>query len=252
MAKKKMDSLSRGGTGAEAQPVIETIAPHKLDAATTPPQTAPTEPVKADATPAATSAEPTAPVDGAAAEAPDNFDVLFPEPGVSISSPPSWIWWLVLLVLSVILAGVGYGILRHKINGWISVATPSPTAIVTATASATPVVTATAAPSPTTSPQPSGSPSAVAPSKVTLRVLNGTTTSGAAATAKGVLEKAGFTVRTTGNASSQTYNTTIVYYQAGRSAEADAVKSALTGYSVTTQQSTLANPDMVLVVIGKK
>jgi hypothetical protein len=42
----------------------------------------------------------------------------------------------------------------------------------------------------------------------------------------------------------------MVYYQAGRLAEAELVQESLGAYETTLQQSTLANPDMVLVVIG--
>ncbi len=76
---------------------------------------------------------------------------------------------------------------------------------------------------------------------------------GAAASAKTLLEKNGYDVRATGNAVHQDYEQTTVYYQSGRQKEAQAVADALSSkYRPVIQQSTLANPDMVLVVIGAK
>ena len=84
-----------------------------------------------------------------------------------------------------------------------------------------------------------------------MRVLNGTTVSGAAATAKTTLEQAGFTVRTTGNANHQTYTSTVIYYETGDLAQAQSVQQALSGYSPTLEESSsLASPDQVLVVVG--
>jgi hypothetical protein len=84
-----------------------------------------------------------------------------------------------------------------------------------------------------------------------MRVLNGTKESGAAGTARTTLTKAGFTVRTIGNAKNQDYTDTYVYYQSGRKAEADQVAAALSSYKPVLQESSLASPDMVLIVIGK-
>lgn len=131
--------------------------------------------------------------------------------------------------------------------------TPSPTASVSPSTDASPTPTATpeASASPTATPTATPSTGTVDKSKVTLRVLNGTTQAGAAAATKTTLEKAGFTVKSIGNAKSQTYTKTYVYYQSGKKAEADAVFAALADSKAVLEESTLANPDMVLVVFGK-
>jgi hypothetical protein len=67
-----------------------------------------------------------------------------------------------------------------------------------------------------------------------------------------VLEQAGFTVSTIGNANNQTYQTTVVYYQTGYLAQAQMVEAALSKYSVSLQESSIASPDQVLVVMGQK
>src|SRR3712207_4727221 len=58
-------------------------------------------------------------------------------------------------------------------------------------------------------------PETVAPSAVTVDVLNGSCTSGLAAKAAASLETAGFAVGTTGNADSSDHDTTLVRYAAG-------------------------------------
>lgn len=179
---------------------------------------------------------------------PESFDSLFSDPSTMIGKPPSWLWWLILLVVSVVIGVVGYALAQHRIADWLSV-TPTPTTSVTATpiSSATPTASATVTPSPTPS------PTTVLPSSVTLRVLNGTAVAGAASKAQTILQKAGFTVRTIGNAKSTTFATTTIFYQTGRKAEAQLVQAALTTYQTTIQESSAdANPDMVLVVVGKK
>ena len=235
-----------------AEPAVET--PAKAPVEPTPPATPAVETVA----PAEAKTEPaTEPVDAATPAVPgtpakeDTFEALFPEPSVAIAGPPSWIWWTLLLVASVVLGVLGYGLARNHLNGWLAVApkaTPTPTVSVSATPTATPTATASATPTPT----PTPTPAALAKKDITLRVLNGTTTTGAAGAAKTILEKDGFTVRTTGNAKTQDYLTTVIYYQTGHEAEAKLVQTGLPTYSTTLTESTLSNPDMVLVVIGKK
>lgn len=222
----------------EIVPASEIMAASAAGATPTPTPTASDIPTPT-ATPAAT---PT----GAD---PDSFETLFPEPGIAIAGPPSWIWWVLLIVASAVLGVVAYGLAQGKFNNWFNLsakATATPSVTATAKASATP--TPTPAPTATTTP----TSAATAKSAVTMRVLNGTTVTGAAGTAKSVLEKAGYTVRTVGNATNQNYESTTIYYQTGHKADAEAVQAALTGYTVTLEESTLADPDMILVVVGKK
>jgi outer membrane biosynthesis protein TonB len=190
---------------------------------------------------AAAPEETTPPVDGKA----ESFDSLFPEPSVVMSGPPGWIWWLLLILGAAGLGFLAFDMYRGKIDDWLSVnSTPTPTAVASVIPTETPTTAATVTPTPTTT------ATSIDKSTVTLRVLNGTATTGAASTMKTTLEKEGFTVRTIGNAKTQNYSVTTIYYQEGREAEAKLVQTALGSTKTDLQQSTLANPDMVLVVVG--
>ena len=190
--------------------------------------------------------EPVAPVESA-----ENFDSMFPEPSIKISGPPSWIWWAVLVGASVILGVAGITIARQNISSWLG-SSPTPTTVPTIATTSTPVATATPVPTAAPTSTPTATASTVVKKSVTLRVLNGTTVTGAAGTVSNILEKAGFTVRTSGNAKNQTYTTSYVYYQKGKEAEAQEVAKSLTNYSPVIEESTLAAPDNILVVVGKK
>jgi hypothetical protein len=203
----------------------------------------------------------------------DSYANLFPEPSVVIGNPPSWIMWGVLLVASVLVGVVGFQLINDRLDSWLAVSDqPSPSAAVSASPNASPDAQATPtatpadspAPSPTTSPSPAASPSpspatspsaepspvAVDKAAITLRVLNGTTISGEAAKVESELKAAGFTVRTIGNAKNQTYTNSFIYYQAGKRAQAETVQQALKNRTFMLEESTLAAPDQVLVVIG--
>ena len=248
-----MDSLSPAKPGtpepvpAVSTPLTQAVAP------ASPVVTAPIEPSATGDQSLAAEAVPVTPVT-------ENFDALFPEPAAAIAGPPRWIWWILLVIGSAFLGVAAYGLLNNRVGSLLSSATPTPVASLPATAqpSPTPKVTAiaapisTPAPSPIPTPSPAASAAAVTKTAVTLRVLNGTTVAGAASKAKASLEAAGFTVQQTGNATNQTYDSTVIYYQSGRSAEAKAVQTALSGYTTSLEQSTLADPSMVLVVIGLK
>lgn len=262
--KKHIDSLSKNkGTepAKEEQPIEETPPTEEAKPATvekvepTPatPEAGPTEAVTepGEAAKAPEGTTPPEEVDKEAAGS-DSFETLFPEPSVAIAGPPSWIWWLLLIIASAVLGVVGYSLAQGKLNNWFGTTKATPTASAVAKATATPSTTATPTSSATSTPTTTPTTNAVVKSAVTMRVLNGTKVTGAAATAKTTLEKAGFTVRTTGNAANQNYTSSYVYYQSGRQAEAEAVKAALSDYSITLEESTLASPDMVLVVIGKE
>jgi hypothetical protein len=247
--KKKLDSLSAKTPPASAAPaeaapaaaaatppVVETVAPSGGT---------PAAPAEAGGAPAAETGAPTG--EG------DSFAALFPEPAPKLGQPPSWLWWLALLIASIVIGGVGYMLAQRNLQSWLALEpTAAPTATPTATPTPEPTPTPTSTPEPTATPTATPTPSSVDPAKVTLRVLNGTTTTGAAAKAETVIEKAGFTVRTIGNAKNQDYATTQVYYATGQKAAAEAVKESLTGYDVTITESSLANPDMILVVVGSK
>src|SRR5207253_1963854 len=124
---------------------------------------------------------------------------------------------------------LAFTLTRHRIDTWLNVdPSPSPTVSATPTGSptaeASPAASAAATATPTASATP-GTATTPAASSVKLRVLNGTEVTGAAGKAKTLLEAAGFTVRAIGNAKTQDYPATKIYYQAGKSAEADLVKA---------------------------
>ncbi|MEI6477938.1 MAG: LytR C-terminal domain-containing protein [bacterium] len=177
----------------------------------------------------------------------DTFESMFPEPTVSISRPPVWLIWVFLLIASLLAAGAGFAYFNPQLDSWLSPgSTPAPTLKPTATPVSSPTPTVTATPTATPTASSTATPTA------TLRVLNGTTKSGAAASAASVLVKAGYSVRTTGNAKQRTYTSTYVYYKTGYQVQAALIQKALTGYDAQLQESTsLAAPDMILVVVAK-
>jgi hypothetical protein len=256
---KSLDSLSPNKPG-EKSPEVST--PLSMPVAATPDKPANPAPPPAPIEKTDVPMESTAVIDTEATPAeanPDSFESLFPEPSVAIAGPPTWIWWMLLIVSSVGLGYIGYKLVNNKVDSFIALSpTPtvvtaksSPTTAATATAVATPTPASSATPASTVTPAASPTSSATAKSAITMRVLNGTLVNGAATTVKGVLEKAGFTVRTTGNAKSQSYQSTTIYYQTGNLPEAQQVQAALSQYSPSLAESTsLASPDMILVVYG--
>jgi LCP family protein required for cell wall assembly len=91
-------------------------------------------------------------------------------------------------------------------------------------------------------------PETVAPSAVTVDVLNGSGTSGLAAQAAAALETAGFAVGTTGNADSSGYDTTVVRYAAGDEALAATLAAAVPGAVVEENEDALSGT--VQLVLG--
>lgn len=91
-------------------------------------------------------------------------------------------------------------------------------------------------------------------STIKIRVLNGNGIWKAAQIARDLLVKDGFKVLSTGNADNRKYETTLVYFHSGKTAEAELVlKSLESKYQVTKEENnTLTKDSDVLVVIGKK
>lgn len=224
---KKMDSISKVAVEAPKE-AIKTEEPVVTPVETSKTSVTPGEPV---ATPAQE----------------DTYERLFPEPTVSIDGPPQWVWWVLLVIGSVVLGLVAFRLVNSSYNNPVVATseTATPTAVITTTPSATPKPVATVTPSPTAVPT-----STPTKSSITMRVLNGTTTPGLAATVRTTLQQAGFTVRTVGNASNQTYAASVIYYQTGHLADAQAVQTALSAYKPTLEESATAAPDNVLVVVG--
>jgi hypothetical protein len=90
---------------------------------------------------------------------------------------------------------------------------------------------------------------AVKPAGVTVRVLNGVGTPGAAAKAATALTSAGFTVADKGDAPAVAPKTTITY-ATGQLAKAQLLQSALTGPAVLKEDATLKAVDVAIVVGG--
>jgi LCP family protein required for cell wall assembly len=79
-------------------------------------------------------------------------------------------------------------------------------------------------------PKPSATPAPkVSPADVTVQVYNGTGTAGLASTAAAALQKAGFTVSSTGNADSANYTRTEIRYAPGDKARATALEAQIDG-----------------------
>lgn len=120
----------------------------------------------------------------------------------------------------------------------------------------TPPVTQTEIPQPApTQEQPvETKPVEINKSTIKIRVLNGNGIWKAAQIARDLLVKDGFKVLSTGNADNRKYETTIVYFHTGKTAEAELVlKSLESKYQVTKEENnTLTKDSDVLVVIGKK
>lgn len=98
----------------------------------------------------------------------------------------------------------------------------------------------------------STSSSTAAISTLKIQVLNGSGVSSAASGMKKVLTDQGYTVASTGNAKSFTYEQTTIFYKTGKEAEATKMKDFLTGYDVILKNSdaTVGSYD-IIVVVGK-
>jgi len=116
---------------------------------------------------------------------------------------------IVLSVLGVVVAVVALVALRHP-NGRQAKAVALGTSTVTATATSTRTQTAQPSTHAPTSPHKSGSTSAAA-HPIPLVVLNSTSTSGLAGTAKQRFEAAGWTVTSTGNIQNDILSTCAYY-----------------------------------------
>ena len=233
----KLDGISKvGSEKVAAEPVVPAPAPQTLSPAAKAPETAPETPA----------------VNG------ENYESLFPEPTVSISSPPVWIWWALLLIAALAIGLLGYYVANGKLNQWLSVPASSPTVALdakatvqpTAGSTTTPTPVATASPTASTLPTATPAPAAIA---VSVRVLNGTQTTGAASSAADSLRQAGLAVSGIGNGVSRTHTSTIIYYQTGKLSTAQKVQKTLSSYTSTLQEdSAQTGADTVLVVLGPK
>lgn len=86
-----------------------------------------------------------------------------------------------------------------------------------------------------------------------IKLLNGNGIVGAAQKAKDILEKAGYSVNTIGNAKKFTYTQTYIYYKTGREETAKAIQTTLSDYDTILQLSdAIVGTNDLVIVIGKK
>jgi hypothetical protein len=89
-------------------------------------------------------------------------------------------------------------------------------------------------------------------STILIKVLNGNGISGSAATLQKVLVDNGFSIDSVTNASNFNYETTTIYYNTGKSPQAELIKNALSAYTVTMfENPQVAGKFDVIVVVGK-
>jgi hypothetical protein len=111
--------------------------------------------------------------------------------------------------------------------------------------------TRSTSPTPTLSPSPTTSPtrSILPANRVTVDVLNGTTTNGLARDTADKIEEEGYEIGTVGNQRPPIAKSTI-YYRPGRRAEALAFKEAFPGFTVVRELKTLPSGTILRVVVG--
>lgn len=164
------------------------------------------------------------------------------------------LYYFGLLFLVLVLAGL-YASQGKTLSG-TAPAVPTPAIGITYTA-LPPLLTATPGPSPTPLVQSSSTPVPVVTStpnqnaSISLRVLNGSGKSERLATATAALQKAGFTISSSGTARNH-YNTTVIYYGAGKLEKAKAVQNALVGFETSLTKSSIVGSNDVLVVVGTR
>jgi LCP family protein required for cell wall assembly len=106
----------------------------------------------------------------------------------------------------------------------------------------------TASPSASPSASPTTSPLTVAPSDITVTVLNGSGVTGVAAKAAAALTNEGFHATVGGDANSSSYATTVVKYGSGKAQSAQTVAAAITG--AKRKADTSLSPTSITVIIG--
>lgn len=90
-------------------------------------------------------------------------------------------------------------------------------------------------------------------SAIKISVLNGSGIKSSAKTVADTLTAAGFTITSTGNARSFSYQTTYIYYKTGKEAEANLVKSAIADRAAEIKESNtiVGTKNDIVVVVGK-
>lgn len=136
-----------------------------------------------------------------------------------------------------------------------TVPTVAPSATPTPTSSATPSATPKVSPSPTGKLTPTPTGKAATSSSLTIEVLNGSGVKGAAGDASDLLQKAGYTVSSTGNADSFDYTKTTIKIKKSKASLGTQLKKALSAsYTVDPTLQTLAESSSVdaIVIVGSQ
>lgn len=187
----------------------------------------------------------------------DNQSNVQPEPVVSFPDPkpvrsgrefPKWLFAVIGLV--VILAVGGFFLYQSSST---STTNPTPSPFVSGLDTLpTPTETPTATKSPT--PAPSATPTSAQRTGVSIEVQNGTGTTGDAALGKSLIEKAGYTKVTTGNATSQDATTTAITYSSDvpLAVVTEVAQAMAASFGPSTPQAGLSGKMMIRVVTGPK
>ena len=183
-----------------------------------------------------------------------------PEPAVSFPDPrptrqssggfPKWIFAVIGLV--IILAAGGFFLYQSSTS---TTENPTPSPFVSGldtlpTPSETPVAT----PARSASPAPSATPSSTQRTGVSIEVQNGTGTTGDAAVAKSLIEKAGYTKVTTSNATSQNATSTTLEYSSDvpMSVVTEVAQSLSASFGTVSPTSGLTGKMSIRVITGPK
>ncbi len=177
----------------------------------------------------------------------------FPDPRPSRQSSSSFPKWIFAVIGLVVILAAGGFFLYQSSTSTTTNPTPSPFVSgldVLPTPTETPMTTVT----PVASATPSSTPSSTQKSTVSIEIQNGTGTTGDAAVAKSLLEKAGYTKLSTGNADSQTATGTTVQYSSDvpSAIVSDIVKALSDRFGTATATAGLTGKMSVRVITGPK
>lgn len=161
----------------------------------------------------------------------DGENIMWDEPKKSSKGP--WVVFLVILLILLIGGAAGFFYMKKGSKHMLLSFSPSPT------------------PAPTATPMPPTPTPTINLTKYTISVLNGSGVSGAASKTKSALTTAGFSVKTTGNAATSDYTTTVI--SAKSSVDSGFLQSLVTTlkqtYSVDATIKTLDDNSTTDVVV---
>ncbi|OGG05027.1 hypothetical protein A2Z33_07120 [Candidatus Gottesmanbacteria bacterium RBG_16_52_11] len=241
----KTENVSQAGPGMIGSASVTTEADHQSGHADTtdePEKAAPDEPIRK--TSEAEKPDPESTVEPQAV-----VEELFSKRGregvadIAIESTRSRqnpiVWAMIVIVTALIAGGSLYFLTRNRFPAQVNA--PSPSAAIPTTA----VTPQTDTPTPA---------SALKRSDVTVQVLNGGGTVGAASKMKSFLEELGYSVTTVGNTEAYTYESTEILVKPEKSGALDLLKTDLASdYTVGEASATLPvdAPADARVIVGK-